>query len=722
MSGEDLRSRLGRILRQPSSIPARLKRRLDEVRRNVESSRIVWPEAGRARLETLRLPSPRGGDVLVRTQISVVSPGTERAQFNGRPNTSIVFPYHPGYSGCGVVLAAGEKAGRLVPGMRVAGPLAHSGMSLLPAEQLTVVPEQISDTQAAFTQLGLIALHGVHTAAVRPGDRVVVLGTGLIGQLLIQLLAAAGAFPIIALHRSDRDRDLSREHGAHETFVLGEIQSQLQADVTFDVTGSPDAVHDAIRCSRRGGRIVLLGSNRGMTKGLDLQKIRDADLTLLGAHVTTLPQPATRAQGSILGLLRDGRLRVEKLVTHEIVPAEAELFYRRLAAGQDRILAALFRWDRLPARRSFDPDPHGPRSSRDVPRHAAPSASTTKSLRIGLIGCGEIAVENARAVHQATNASLVMAMDVDAALAADLAGEHGIASTTEIDELLTRSDVDAVLISTPHFLHAPLAIRAAEHGKHVIVEKPMAISTAEADAMIDACRRSRVHLSVLYCQRYLPYVQKAKSLIDGGAMGTLLGFHLLHYLDRPLSYWSGGRTGRVSSDWRLSRAQSGGGMVVFNLVHFLDLLRYLTAMEVTSVHADLARLESPADSEDAVSITLRYEDRLIGNVTAGTCVRGANLDHQELRLWGTEGHLVVAEPFRFYSLHQVDGYAPGQWHTLTDWEWGIERRTFIERFASAVLRNDEPDVTAEDGRAVQVVTDAIYTSGETHRVVTLGAT
>lgn len=688
----------------------------------MESSRVVWPEPGRAGLETFRLSPPRGSEVLVRTLVSVVSPGTERAQFAGRPNTFTVFPYHPGYSGCGIVLATGENPGRLAPGMRVAGPLPHASVSLLPAGQLAVVPEQVSDTQAAFTQLGLIALHGVRTAAVRPGDRVAVLGAGLIGQLLIQLLAAAGAYPIIAVHRSERDRNLSREHGAHETVLLDQLPDPIGADVAFDATGHPDAFHDAIRCTRRGGRIVLLGSNRGVTRGLDLQKIRDAALTLLGAHITTLPQPAIREQDGILGFLRDGRLHVEKLVTHEVVPAEAELFYRRLAAGRERVLAALFRWSPPPPHAELDSRPSRPTSPRDAVMRPAPPMSPSESLRVGLIGCGEIAVENARAVREAPNASLVMTMDLDATLAADLAGRYGVPSTTEIDELLERTDVDAVLISTPHFLHAPLAMQAAQRGKHVIVEKPMAISTAEADAMIDACRRAGVCLSVLYCQRYLPYVRKAKSLIDTGAIGTLLGFHLLHYLDRPLSYWSGGRTGRVSSDWRLSRAQSGGGIVVFNLVHLLDLLRHLTGMEVTSVQADLARLETPADGEDAVSITLRYGDRLVGNVTAGTCVRGASLDHQTLRLWGTEGHLVVAEPFRFYSLHQVDGYAPGQWHTLADWEWGIERRTFIERFASAVLRGDEPEVRAADGRAIQEVTDAIYTAGETHRLVTLGAT
>ena len=147
--------------------------------------------------------------------------------------------------------------------------------------------------------------------------------------------------------------------------------------------------------------------------------------------------------------------------------------------------------------------------------------ASSRLLRIGMIGCGEIAVQNAKAVHEAPNATIAAVADVNEAVAQDLAGRYNAPYHTATEELLARDDVDAVVISVPHFLHAPLAIQAAQAGKHVIVEKPMATTLAEAEQMLAAANAAGVQLATLYCQRYLPYVQRAKSLIDQGALGRV---------------------------------------------------------------------------------------------------------------------------------------------------------------------------------------------------------
>jgi UDP-N-acetyl-2-amino-2-deoxyglucuronate dehydrogenase len=317
-----------------------------------------------------------------------------------------------------------------------------------------------------------------------------------------------------------------------------------------------------------------------------------------------------------------------------------------------------------------------------------------------------------------------MVMDVNPTVAEDLAKRHQAPYTTDVDELLSRDDVDAVLISVPHYLHAPLTIQAARHGKHVMVEKPMATSLSDADDMIAACQEAGVKLSVIYCQRYLPYVQKAKMLIEQGALGRLLGINLIHYLDKPVGYWTGGRTGRVATDWRTSREKSGGGILVFNLVHYLDLIRYLTGLEVSRVYGEFGTFDSPVETEDTISINLRYvnpqdseDGQIIGNIAAASCVRGSILAHQQLRIWGTEGQIIVGEPFQFYSLHQVDDCNPGEWHTLSEWEWGVERREYVQQFANAVLRGEKPAIDGYDGRAVQAIVDAAYASHELQKPV-----
>jgi predicted dehydrogenase len=303
--------------------------------------------------------------------------------------------------------------------------------------------------------------------------------------------------------------------------------------------------------------------------------------------------------------------------------------------------------------------------------------------------------------------------DVNPAMAADMGRRYNVPSTTSTDELLERADIDAVLISVPHYLHAPLTIRAAQRGKHVMVEKPMATSVAEADQMIAACQEAGVKLSVIYCQRYLPYVQRAKSLIDQGVLGKVLGVQLDFRMDKPPSYFSSGFSGRVQSDWRVSRQKSGGGLLIFNLVHYLDIIRYLTDLNVSRVCAEFGALDTPIETEDTISVTLRYSNQAIGSIMGSSVVRGAAYQ-PGVRLWGTDGQLDLREPddHRFYSLRQVEGRRPGVWHPLDRVGTAGDRHEYVSRFARSVFDGTEPEVSGDDGRAIQAIVEAIYASGE----------
>jgi 2-desacetyl-2-hydroxyethyl bacteriochlorophyllide A dehydrogenase len=763
-----LRSKIKKAILQPYKIPGYLKRKVESILNTVEGSRIIWPAPGRALLETFQTYRPRGDEMLVLTQATLVSAGTEKAMFAAQPHTNVQFPYYPGYAGAGQVLMVGDQVTRFQAGDQVAGGMGffHASLNMLKEEQVVPIPQGTSMAEACFVQLGAIALQGVRKAQIQLGESVAILGPGLIGQIAIQLVVATGAYPVTVVASSSRRLPLAKENGAHATLSLAEEQEALgdiQADVTIEATGNPAAIHDAIRCTRPGGRIVLLGSNRGITHEVDFDRIRRARITLIGAHIMSLPQaerwpgwwPENKERETIMQLLSpsDGRVRVDNLITDELQPSEPELFYRRLVSGDRSILAAIFCWDRLPEERRFaaprrealtqgrvyEAVRRTPAGARHSPKpSSAPLSSvstatnqTDGQLRIGLIGCGEIAMANAKAVQDAPNASIATAMDVNPTIAEDMGKRYSVPFTTNMNELLARDDVDAVLISVPHHLHAPLTIQAARQGKHVMIEKPMTTTVTDADAMIAACQEAGVKLSVIYCQRYLPYVQKARELIQSQAIGKLLGLNLTHYLDKPVGYWTGGRTGRVTTDWRLSKEKSGGGVLVFNLVHYLDMLRYLTGLEVTRVYSEYDTFDSPVETEDTISISLRYGEsatssngngrHLVGNITAASCVRGAGLSHQQLYIWGTEGQIIVGEPFKFYSLRQVEDYNPGEWHTLTEWQWGIERKQYVQHFATAVLRGDQPAISGQDGRAVQVIVDAVYASQELGKPIEIEA-
>jgi predicted dehydrogenase len=342
-------------------------------------------------------------------------------------------------------------------------------------------------------------------------------------------------------------------------------------------------------------------------------------------------------------------------------------------------------------------------------------------LRIGMIGCGEIAVRNAMAIKNSPFAQVSMALDLQEKLAQDLAGRHGARYTTDIAELLD-SEIEAVLISTPHHLHAPLAIQAAEHGKHVIVEKPIALNPEQAQQILSACRQAGVTLSVMYCERYQPHIQRAKQIVGSGALGNFMGAALIFQADKAMAYWSGGFSGRVHTDWRTAPEKSGGGVLIFNIVHYLDIIRYLSEAEVSRVSSVYTTLDSPTQTEDSISMSLQFANRAVGSVLASSCVRGGG-GWLEIRLWGMDGQLVIRNPnlaktpLEFFSLRKFENYPPGHWHALGKFPQIDERSLFISRFAQAVCNGQAPDISGEDALAVQKIVDAAYRSGASGQAV-----
>ncbi|MDY7080490.1 MAG: bi-domain-containing oxidoreductase [Chloroflexota bacterium] len=746
--GSPLRYRVEKAIRRPHEVPRFLKGRLERELHTVEGSVIVWPAPGRALLKGFDLPRPGDHEIMILTHATLVSPGTERALFNGLPGARPTYPFTPGYSGAGEIVMVGQEVTRFKVGDRVAAPLPHASVMVRTEKEAWPVPECVTMEQASFLWIGIIALQGVRKAQIQMGESVAIIGQGLIGQIATQLVASAGAYPITAVASSGARLPMAERSGANSIINLSQGHDALdavEADVVIDVTGHPSAFLTAVHCARPGGRVVLLGSNRGITHDVNFELVGNLDLTLLGAHIDSLPQlesfsahwTALREGETFLQLIADSRLDVNKLITQRILPSEVERFYRSLSKGDKSIFGALFCWDQLPVtqrlngrlrdklarNRVYRMQTATAGDDRRPTRGGAPARKeqmTVKEagekLRVGLIGCGEIAVQSARGAHEAPNASLAIAMDVNEKVAKDMAECYNIPYTVDVEELLESDDVDAVLISVPHHLHAPLTIQAARQGKHIMVEKPIATNIEDADQMIAACRQAGVKLSVIYCQRYWSHVQKAKKLIDQGALGDILGSELAFQLDKPPSYWTGGYSGRVTTDWRLSKEKSGGGLLIFNIVHYLDMFRYLTGLEVTRVYGEYGTLDTPIETEDTLSVTLRYSNRAIGNIIASSCVRGS-MSPAELRIWGTDGQMVLENSLHFYSLRQVNGHSSGQWHSLDAMSLSNDRAEFVTRFARAVLNDEEPEISGRDGRAIQAIVEAIYTSGELQKPV-----
>jgi predicted dehydrogenase len=276
--------------------------------------------------------------------------------------------------------------------------------------------------------------------------------------------------------------------------------------------------------------------------------------------------------------------------------------------------------------------------------------------------------------------------------------------------------VDAVIISTPHHLHAPQAIRAIDAGKHVLVEKPLATTLKDAVSIVQAARKAGVQLSIIFPYRYMSRILKAKALIEAGALGELFGVSLTFHDDKFASYWQGGHTGRSVSDWRQRWETSGGGFVIATVIHHIDWLRYLPGLDIVEVSAKYTTWDSPGEVEDTLMMWFRYENGALGTINASSCVRGTDL--VEFRFWGRDGQISLAQPYQFYSLKRVDGKRPGLWHEFSDFR-GISQRDveYLQRFSDHVLRGEGPEITGEDGLAVQAIIEAAYESSRTGQVL-----
>lgn len=349
----------------------------------------------------------------------------------------------------------------------------------------------------------------------------------------------------------------------------------------------------------------------------------------------------------------------------------------------------------------------------------------TDQITVGIIGCGEITSKRrADQFVAASNVRLGMAMDIEETLAKDIGERFDVPYTTDQHDLITRDDIDFVYIATPHHLHAGQAISAMEAGKHVLVEKPITIDLDSATEVIETYAKHRVTLSVCETYRYHSEYRTAKELIDAGYLGDIVGTKINIWARKPDSYWEGGYTGRIETDWRKSRETSGGGILSTNAIHNIDGMRYLTGLDAERVACEYDTFATPIDVEDFCVVTVRYENDAIGLIETSSFLQDAPYEESIRgdRIYGTEGELVVGNPVRIRTNAETDLGDGETWHQISPEDLRPAGVRFIEDFAASVLSDTEPPVTGEDGRKALELVTAAYTAGSKGETVSLPLT
>lgn len=333
-----------------------------------------------------------------------------------------------------------------------------------------------------------------------------------------------------------------------------------------------------------------------------------------------------------------------------------------------------------------------------------------QELGVALIGTGMIARYHAEAIANTPGTRLVAICREHGVGVEEAARRFGVPCETSLDALLARADVDAVCICTPSGLHAKQAIAAARAGKHVLVEKPIALSLHDADTMIAACRDSNVRLGVALQRRSDPQFQAVRAAISAGTLGNMvLGSVSVPYI-RPQSYYE-------SAAWRGTWALDGGGALMNQSVHLIDLLLWFMG-DVAEIQARTATLDHAIEVEDCAAATLRFTNGALGSIIATTAT-APGFPHR-VEIYGTRGGVQIEGEaiVRWDSVDQQPAaaqhaqaapQAAGAGATPTGIS-AVGHTRIMADFADAIRSGRDPLVTGEEARRALAVVLAIYAS------------
>ena len=341
-----------------------------------------------------------------------------------------------------------------------------------------------------------------------------------------------------------------------------------------------------------------------------------------------------------------------------------------------------------------------------------------KPIGFGILGSGNMARVYADALAAQVSGGRLVAVALGSRAPA-LAAEFGVAAEPTAEQLVTRPDIDVVVIATPHSTHLSLALLAAAAGKHVYLEKPMALDVAECDQIIEACRRSRVQLTVAKQTRHMEMSMRAKQYIDEGRIGEILFL-------RPMSVTPGSGFANVPQSWP-SDPREGDAFLDWG-AHACDAIRWFSGAEAVRVYADYENFTGLSLESPTAMVQVRLSSKAIAQILLcyeiGPSGFGTRRNNQ-YQIVGTEGSI-------FWDLDRIELLTGEReelvWElpswTLPDFKPRDPRRIGntgrqLDGFVDALRSGRAPQITGEDGRAAIEMTQAAKLSAQTGRAVEL---
>jgi predicted dehydrogenase/threonine dehydrogenase-like Zn-dependent dehydrogenase len=603
-----------------------------------------------------------------------------------------------GYSGAGIVVERHKTVTDLELGDRVAygGEGTGHAETIVTGRNLVArVPDDVKLDHASFATLGSIALNAVRIATISLGDRVVVIGLGLVGQLVAQLARLQGAVVIATDLRTDRVQ-LAKELGAHEPIFGGALKEQVAsitdgkgADCVIIAAAakSPIPCQLALEVCRDRGRIVVLGAVEMSFPWNDMY-LKEIQLFMSRAYGPGSYDVAYERQGQdypyayvrwtenrnmeeFLRLVGRGDVRLEPLITHRFPLAEGPQAYATIMDATSNSLAVVLQYkteDSPAAADEFRPQ-------RTV--YLAEGAKKPGALGIALIGAGNLARwAHLPNIQKIPNSSLRAIHSNSGVRGKSYGNRFGAAyCATDYKQILNDPDVDLVFITSRNQHHGSQALEALRAGKHVFVEKPMAITEQECRDLAHACRDTGRHLTVGFNRRFAPYYKPLKAALSKRNSPAVVSCRI----NSP---------GISGAFWMADPAV--GGAILGEACHFVDLMYWLLDSEPVSVSA----YSLPTGKEDPIGennmvASFHFADGSIGNLTY--CTIGSRTSGGERVEVYMQGMALQSEDFK--RLTTAGSMRRTQKKMFA--EKGYDRQ--IEEFINELRGGKTPSVSVRDG-------------------------
>jgi predicted dehydrogenase/threonine dehydrogenase-like Zn-dependent dehydrogenase len=692
----------------------------------------VLVKGGGVIVDEVPAPEPGRRAILVRVHYSCVSVGTELStvQLSGMPlyRRALKQPHHAkralevareqgmlrtykrisgqlsagtptGYSAAGVVVGLGEDVDGFAVGDRVAcagaGIANHAEVIAVPVNLAARVPDHVELDDASTVTLGAIAMQGVRRVEPTLGETVAVVGLGVIGQLTVQLLRAAGCRVLGADPDSTR-AEQALLNGATWVVQPGESLQDVAARLTdgFGVdavvitaaTSSSAVVSDAFQACRRKGRVVIVGDVGLELKRHDMYE-KELDLRMSTSYGPGRYDPVYEEQGAdypygyvrwtegrnleeYLRLLADGSVTLAHLATRHYPIDDAPAAYAALTQEEPKPTLVVLEYE---SAATASPLTQTVRTAGKG--NARPG---DRSISVGLVGAGSFAeavhVPNLRKLSDDFELRAVMSRTGSTAKAMAVRNEATYA-TTDFDELLNDNELDLILIATRHDLHAPLALRALEAGKHVFVEKPLALTELELEA-IERFYQDTPDGPVLmtgFNRRFSPAVRLSQTLLRGRAAPLVIDYRMnAGYI--PLDHWVHG--------------PEGGGRNIGEACHVYDVFDAIVGGGVERITASSIKPTPRLAANDNFATTITYVD---GSICTLTYTALGAKDHPKERMEiYADGKVITLDDYQSLSM---SGRKAPLWSSRTT---DKGHRNELESLADCLRRNKPWPISLEE--------------------------